>query len=92
MLLRALIGSALALGIAACGDGASKRSSNTGSGAAPRPAAAPTFAARPGCPDPADPKVFYTSQDVAFCATAKIACGSKQRAFNDACGCGCVDL
>ena len=77
--------------LVACDGSTAKPQPATGTPAGPgaAPTAGPT---KPGCPDPNAKGVFYTSKDTAFCATAKIACGSKQKAFNDHCGCGCIDL
>lgn len=42
------------------------------------------------CPDPADPRVTYTSMDPSFCAAATIFCENGE-GFNNDCGCGCID-
>lgn len=43
------------------------------------------------CPSPADPTVHYVSQSPSFCMRAKFACQANQKAFSNACGCGCID-
>lgn len=42
------------------------------------------------CPDPRDPAVNYISPDPKVCATIAFRCERGYTAFNDACGCGCI--
>lgn len=44
------------------------------------------------CPDPKSPSVHYISQDPGKCAALDFACGDEQKAFDNECGCGCIDV
>jgi len=54
----------------------------------------------PTCPDATDPAVHYISEDPAQCEdtdcggpdTDCIPCADHQEYFDDACGCGCIDV
>ena len=43
------------------------------------------------CPDPADPRVHYVSEDVNECGTVTLECTEDQNGFQNQCGCGCID-
>ncbi len=42
------------------------------------------------CPDPADPRVSYVSEDPAVCQAIRFTCPPEAELFSGPCGCGCV--
>jgi hypothetical protein len=45
-----------------------------------------------GCPSATDPAVHWISQSPLTCAAALFQCSTSQSSFDDACGCGCIDV
>ena len=42
------------------------------------------------CPDPADPRVSYVSEDPAVCQVIRFTCPPDAELFSGPCGCGCI--
>jgi hypothetical protein len=51
----------------------------------------PDAAVESFCPPPDHPRVHYVGMQGNECVEIELSCTSEQTAFNNTCGCGCVD-